>query len=93
MANQKVAEAKSEKQRRLEAKEETMEDLVEQMAQLIIEQNKVIIGEDVAEVAKAKVNDETIKRRGRPKKQIEKGGTKDEQEERTTNRSRTTKTA
>lgn len=93
MANQKVAEAKSEKQRKLERKEETMDDLVEQMAQLIIEQNKAIIGKDVAEIAKAKVNDETVKRRGRPKKQIEKGGTKDEQKERTTKRSRIAETA
>ncbi len=93
MANQKVVEAKSEKQKRLERKEETMDDLVEQMAQLIIEQNKAIIGEDVAQVAKAKVNDETVKRRGRPKKQIEKGGTKDEQEERKAKRSRIAETA
>lgn len=94
-ANRKVSEAKSEKQKALESKEERLDDLVDQFATLIIEQNKTIIGEDVADnaIKKVKEETETRKRRGRPKKQIEKGGTKDEQEERKTNGTRITETA
>ena len=68
-ANQKVIEAKSEKEQALEQKQESMEDLIDQMAKLIIEQNRQIVGEDVAEDAIKKVNQDTAKRRGRPKKQ------------------------
>lgn len=94
-ANRKVSEAKSEKQKALENKEERLEDLVDQFATLIIEQNKTIIGEDVADnaIKKVKEETETRKRRGRPKKQIEKGGTSDEQKERKTNGVRVTETA
>ena len=94
-ANRKVSEAKSEKQKALENKEERLEDLVDQFATLIIEQNKTIIGEDVADnaIKKVKEETETRKRRGRPKKQIEKGGTNDEQKERQTNGTRVTETA
>ena len=68
-ANQKVIEAKSEKEQALEQKQESMEDLIDQMAKLIIAQNRQIVGEDVAEDAIKKVNQDTAKRRGRPKKQ------------------------
>lgn len=82
MANQKVIEAKSEKQQALERREESMDDLVAQMAELIIEQNKAMIGADVAQNAKSKVKQETAKRRGRPKKQVtQEGGTKENEQE------------
>lgn len=95
VANQKVAEVKSEKQKALEKKEETMDDLIAQMAKLIIEQNQAIIGEDVAERAKAKVDDDTVKRRGRPKKadKENEGGTKENVKEKQTKARRITKTA
>ena len=95
VANEKVAEAKSEKEKRFEQQEESMDDLISQMAKLIIEQNKAIVGEDVAEVAKAKVDRDTAKRRGRPRKaQTEsKGGTKENVKEKQTKTRRVTKTA
>ena len=68
-ANQKVIEAKSEKEQALERKQESMEDLIDQMAKMIIAQNKNIVGKDIAENAIEKVNQDTAKRRGRPKKQ------------------------
>lgn len=68
-ANQKVIEVKSEKEQALEQKQNSMEDLIDQMAKIIIAQNKQIVGEDVAEDAIKKVNQDTAKRRGRPKKQ------------------------
>ena len=94
MANEKVMEARTEKELELQAKEDNMDDLIAQMAELIIEQNKAYIGSDIAETATEKVRDEAKKRRGRPRKnsnQIE-GGTKDNEQEKETKR-RVTKTA
>ena len=90
-ANEKVIEAKSEKELAYEKKEETMEDLIDQMAKLIIAQNKQIVGKDIAESAIEKVNQDTAKRKGRPKKQTTnvEGGTKDGQEEKTKRRNDT----
>ena len=68
-ANQKIIEAKSEKQRNFEKKQESMDDLIDKMAKMIIEQNKTIVGKDVADNAIEKINQDTVKRRGRPKKQ------------------------
>ena len=90
-ANQKVIEAKSEKEQALERKQESMEDLIDQMAKMIIAQNKNIVGKDIAENAIKKVNQDTAKRRGRPKKQTTnvEGGTEDGQEKQTKRRSNT----
>ena len=80
-ANRTVLEAKSEKEKALEQKEESMENLIDKMAKMIIEQNKHIVGKDVAESAIEKIEADTAKRRGRPKKQATEnsveGGTKD----------------
>ena len=94
-ANQKVAEAKSDKQKALEQKQESQEDLISQLAALIIEQNKSMIGEDVAANAIGKVQEEAQKRRGRPKKSgnLNEGGTKENEQEEKAKRRRTTKTA
>ena len=95
-ANQKVIEAKSDKQKALEQRENNMDSLIDQMAKLIIEQNKYIVGEDIAESATQKIEEEaeTRKRRGRPKKQqLEEGGTKENEQEEQTNRVRSTRTA
>lgn len=99
-ANQMVTEAKSEKQKAYEKKESRLDDLVDQLASYIIEQNKTIVGEDVAKSAIKKIQEDTEarKKRGRPKKQQleqmsnEEEGAKDEQEKET-GRTRTTKTA
>ena len=90
-ANQKVIEAKSEKEQALERKQESMEDLIDQMAKMIIAQNKNIVGKDITENAIEKVNQDTAKRRGRPKKQTTnvEGGTEDGQEKQTKRRSNT----
>ena len=76
-ANQKVMEAKSDKQKALEKRQDSMEDLIDQMAKMIIEQNKNIVGKEIAQNAIEKVNQDKAKRKGRPKKQeVEEGGTK-----------------
>lgn len=69
MANKKVIEAKSDKQKLLEKKEEKKEDLVAQLAQLIINQNKTIVGEDIAESAKEKIKEDLRKKKEKVKKQ------------------------
>lgn len=92
-ANQKVSEAKSEKQKALEEKEDNLDDLIDELAALIIDQNKQIVGEDIADNAIEKIEQEktTRRKRGRPKKQekaveeSKEGGTEDEQEETTEN--------
>ena len=96
-ANQKVLEAQSEKQKALEQKQASQEDLIAQLASIIVEQNRGAIGNDIADNAIEKIQEENRKRRGRPKKQVtestEEGGTKENEQERQTKRSRSTKTA
>lgn len=90
-ANEKVIEAKSEKQKAFEKKEASMDDLISQMAKLIIEQNKATIGRDIAESAKEKIDaDKAKKTKKKVSKETEEGGT--EENVKKTKR-RTTKTA
>jgi hypothetical protein len=81
-ANNAVVEAKSKKQKALERKENRMDDLIEQMAQLIIDENRAAIGNKVADEAQDVIKEERARRKGRPRK--EEGGTKEnEQKEQT----------
>mgnify|MGYP003376808684 FL=1 len=84
-ANNAVVEAKSKKQKALERKENRMDDLIEQMAQLIIDENRAAIGNKVADEAQDVIKEERARRKGRPRK--EEGGTKEnEQKEQTSNK-------
>ena len=66
-------------------KENRMDDLIEQMAQLIIDENRAAIGNRVAEDAIRYYKRRSTRRKGRPRK--EEGGTKEnEQEEQTSNK-------
>lgn len=93
-ANQKVIEAKTEKQKAFEQKQENQDDLIAQLASIIVEQNRSAIGNDVADNAIEKIQEEKQKRRGRPKKQTsestEEGGVGANEKE---GRDRSTKTA
>lgn len=82
-AKQKVIEVKSEKQKVLREKKENKEDLIDELAKLILEENSNIIGEDIATTAKEKIDEE---------KQLREGGTEDVQKEKT-RKVRKTKTA
>ena len=62
MANEQVLQAKSELERRYEDKKKNVEDIVANLAQLIISQNETAIGQDIAE--KAKENIEKQKKGG-----------------------------
>lgn len=80
-ANEKVIEAQSAKARALRRKEDTMENLISQMAQLIIEQNRMAVGNDIANDAINRVKQERA-----DNKQKEKGGTEDNVQEKTKKR-------
>ena len=80
-ANEKVIEAQSAKARALRRKEDTMENLISQMAQLIIEQNRMAVGNDIANDAINRVKQEKA-----DNKQKEKGGTEDNVQEKTKKR-------
>lgn len=81
-ANEKVFEARSDKQKELEEKENSMDSLINRMAQLIVEQNSGIIGQDIANRAKEKIKNEKVA----DKKEKQKGGTKEDVKEKTKRR-------
>ncbi len=88
-ANTKVLEAQSAKERALRRKEESMEDLIDQMAALIIEQNRNLVGNDIAQEAIENIKEEKAQKKLKKK---EEGGTKENVKEKTKRR-KTTKTA
>ena len=92
-ANEKVIEAQSAKERALQRKENNMDDLISQMAQLIIEQNRTIVGSDVADDAIARVKQEKQERKQQKEGKTKEGGTEANVKEKTTKRRRTTKSA
>ena len=64
-AQEKVEEAKSELEIKITEKEESMEDLIAQMAKLIIKQNEKYIGKDVKTKAIEKIENENTKEGGK----------------------------
>lgn len=58
LAGSKVAQVQSEKQKEYEKKVETEDDIINSLAQLIIEENQAMLGKDVAEKAKDKIRKE-----------------------------------
>ena len=64
-AQEKVEEAKSELEMRINEKEESMEDLIAQMAKLIIKQNEKYIGKEVKTKAIEKIDAEKTKEGGK----------------------------
>ncbi len=109
MANDAIIQARSDKQKRVEEKEKSMDNLISQMAKLIIQENKSFVGEDIAESALDKIdgtekqeNIEEIeevappKKRGRKKvtlENTEEGGKVNDVKEKKKTTRRTTKTA
>lgn len=86
LANLKVAEAKSDKERKVEEKEDNLDTLISELAKSIVANNKQYIGEDIADSAVKKIEEEekTTKKK--------KGGEKDDEEKpKTKSRARKTK--
>lgn len=65
-ANQLITEVKSEKQKAIEEKQENVDDLIDQLAKIILEENATMIGKDVAKDAIDKID--------KQKEKKEKGG-------------------
>ena len=58
LASEKVAQVQTEKQKEYQRKVETKDDIINNLAQLLIEENEAMLGKDVAEKAKDKVRKE-----------------------------------
>ena len=58
LAVNKVNEVRSEKQKEYERRVETRDDIINNLAQLIINENEAMLGKDVAEKAKEKIRKE-----------------------------------
>ena len=90
-ANEKVMEAQSAKEKALRKKESNLDNLIDNLAKLIIEQNVASVGYDVAQDAIDSINEDKKQRKSSKEKDKE-GGTKEDVKEKTKRR-RTTKTA
>lgn len=65
MANAKVDEAKTELERQVEEKEENIDDLIAEMAKLIIQENEQYLGTELTDKAIEKVNQENANEGGK----------------------------
>ncbi|MBP3256172.1 MAG: hypothetical protein J6M60_06795 [Clostridia bacterium] len=84
-AQQTVYEVRSDKQRILDERRRTKASLIEELAKTMIDENKTIIGEDVAEEAKRRIS---TKR----KRVVKEGGTKEDAiEKKSIRKAKTTK--
>lgn len=88
LANEKIDKVKSRNQKVAEEREANMEDLISKMAEIILEENKRYVGEDVAEEAIEEIKED--RQKGENSK--EKEASKDEKIKKTT-RGRKKKTA
>lgn len=64
MANAKVDEAKTELERQVEEKEESIDDLISEMAKLIIQENEQYLGTELTDKAIEKLDEEKTKEGG-----------------------------
>ena len=65
MANEKEEEAKTELEKNIESKEENMDDLIAEMAKLIIQENEQYIGKELKDKAIEKVDENNTKEGGK----------------------------
>ena len=86
-AKAKITEARTEKQKKLQEKKENKNNLIDELAKLIIKENSEIIGSDIAQSAIKKV------KKDKEEKQEKKGGTNDGKEPKPKRVRKTTKTA
>ena len=82
-AKQKVNEVRSERKKELEAKQEEKDNLIDELARLILEENAEVIGKEISEKAIEKIDN----------KEKKEGGTKDNVKLEKTKRPRKSKTA
>lgn len=85
MVNEKVLQARSQKQQKVDQKQEQFEAFVKQRAETILKQNSSYIGNKTTEKALELMEEDTNKK---SKKTKEKGGNEDEEQKAKTTRSR-----
>lgn len=72
-AKEKIDIAKSDLEKKAEEKEKQLDQLIDEMAKIILENNKKYVGEDIVEEAIKDIEQDAEKRkRGRPKKEVSK---------------------
>ncbi len=64
-ANDKLDEAKTELERQIEEKEENVDDLIAEMAKIIIEENEKYLGSELTDKAIEKIDEENTKEGGK----------------------------
>lgn len=67
LANRKIFEVKSEKEKRVKEKEDNLDDLISQMAELIIQENSSYVGEEVAAQAILEIEEEKTAKKTKKK--------------------------
>lgn len=82
-ANEKVIEAQSAKEKALQRKENNMDNLIDNLAKIIIEQNASNIGRDIAQDAINSINEDKAKAK---ENKVKEGGTEDNVKEKTKRR-------
>ena len=87
-ANEKVIEAQSAKEKALQRKENNMDNLIDNLAKIIIEQNANNIGRDIAQDAINSINEDKAKAK---ENKVKEGGTENKKKKKT--KRRRTKTA
>ena len=91
LAQEKVAEARTEKELKLMQKEEDIDELIDKMAKIILNENVEYIGRDIVEVAEKNIDKKSESRRNRVSKEVEEKNVKKERKQRKTSRSEETK--
>lgn len=62
LANEKITKVKSELQEKAEEKQDNMDELINEMAQILLEENERVIGSDVVDAALKELKEEKPKR-------------------------------
>jgi len=87
LAQEKVSEARSEKELKLRKKEKSMKDLINDMARIILEENAEYIGQDIAEIAMRNIDKKKENKEVTESKEVEAKNVKKERKQRKTSRS------
>ena len=69
-AKEKVNAAKSDIEKEVEKRKSQMDNLIDEMAKIILEENKTYIGENIADKAIEKIENEATERKSKRKKEV-----------------------
>ena len=75
-AKEKILQARSEKEKALQEKQENKRDLIDELAKLIIQENSQVVGDDIAEEAIRQIEKEKMESEGGTKENVQEKKTK-----------------